>query len=119
MPIPWVRRKSDEERAAEITAESIKGFGEKLQSISQADIKAKDRVDISLEEYLRLTKGLESTRRDLRHARYLLGEIGIPVDIISAIRHDTIKVEQAEDVRDFVRHYRITFSVPLEKFIWK
>ena len=117
MPIPWVRRKSDEERAAEITAESINIFGEKLQSISEAEIKSKDRVDISLDEYLRLKGELERTSRELRHTQYLLGEMGIPVDVISAIRSDTIKVQQCEDPRYFVRHYQITFSVPLEKFI--
>lgn len=117
MPIPWVRRKSDEERAAEIAAKSIEEFGEKLELISKADIKSKDRVDISLDEYLMLKGELERNSRELRHARYLLGEMGIPPDIISAIDSKSIHVETCEDFQWFKRHYRITFAVDTSRFI--
>lgn len=116
MPIPWVRCKSDEERAAEITAESIKGFGEKLQVISQNDIRSKDRVDISLEEYLRLKGDLELTRRDLQHCRKMIVMMGIPADAISKIESGSIRVETADDFRDYRRHYRVTFAVDVSPY---
>ncbi len=117
MPIPWVRRKSDEERAAEITAESIKGFGEKLQSISQADIKAKDRVDISLSEYLRMREELESTQRDLRHCREMLCMMGIPAEVLPAIKSDSIRVSTYKDPCAYKSLYQVIFEVDESYFI--
>lgn len=117
MPIPWVRRKSDAERAAEITAESIKGFGEKLHSISQDEIKSKDRVDISLKEYRRLTEELKSTQRDLLHCREMLCMMGIPAEILPAIKSDSIRVSTYKDPYAYKCLYQVVFEVDESYFI--
>lgn len=117
MTIPLVRRKSDEERAAEITSDVIKGFGDKLRSISQDEIKSKDRVDIPLSEYLSMREELANTAIALKHARALLMTMGIPPEIISAIDPDSVHVYTAEDLRDFKRHYLVNFSVDTSMFI--
>lgn len=117
MPIPWVRPKSDAERAVDITIEALKGFGKELQSISEAGIKAKDRVDISLSEYLRMNEELESTQRDLRHCREMLCMMGIPAEVLPAIKSDSIRVSTCKDPRAYKCLYQVVFEVDESYFI--
>lgn len=113
----FVRPKSLEVQAAEILSKSNDRFAEKLESISREGLKSKDRVDIQLDEYLRMTEELKNTTRALKHARMLLTTIGIPPELISAIESDSIRVESYEDLRDFKRHYRVRFSIDTSRFI--
>jgi hypothetical protein len=113
----FVRPKSSEERAAETLSKATKELGEKFESISQAEIRSKDRVDIPLSEYLRMKDELEHTSRALRHARALIATMGIPAEIISAIDPDSVCVYTNEDLRDFKRHYQVRFSVDTSFFI--
>ena len=97
--------------AANIVANSNKKLGEKLESISEKEIKSKDRVDISLEEYTQTKKRLETLERANREMHMLLHDIGIPVEVIGSVEHSSINVTHCDDICDFKRKYRIEFDV--------
>ena len=97
--------------AAHITAQATKKFGEKLDDISKNEIKSKDRVDITLEEYLTMRKRIETLESKYSHISKLIVQLGIPAEVIDSIRLDTVNVVHNDDIRDFVRHYRIAFDV--------
>jgi hypothetical protein len=97
--------------AAGIVAKSNKELGEKLEAISKEEIKSKDRVDISLEEYQRLHRHIENLERQNDHMGKLIVQLGIPAEIINSIKPDTVNVTYCDDIIDFVRHYRVAFDV--------
>lgn len=97
--------------AARIFAKATEDHDDTLKSISDAEIKSKDRVDIPLRDYLRMKEDLERTSRELMHANFLLANLGIPAEVVSRIEGSSIHVETYEDPRDFTRGYRITFKV--------
>lgn len=96
--------------AAHITAQATKKFGEKLESISKNEIKSKDRVDITLEEYLTMRKRIETLESKYSRISNLIVQLGIPAEVIDNIRLDTVNVTHCDDIQDFVRHYRIAFD---------
>lgn len=97
--------------AANITAKSNEKLGEKLESISQAEIKSKDRVDISLEEYLSMRRRIEELESQNSRMEKFLYRIGIPDDVIDDAEVDNIRSYYHDDIRDFVRHYHIIVDV--------
>lgn len=97
--------------AAGIVAESNKELGKKLEAISKEEIKSKDRVDISLEEYQRICRHIENLERQNSQMGKLIVQLGIPVEIINSIKTDTVNVTHCDDIKDFVRHYRVAFDV--------
>jgi hypothetical protein len=92
-------------------ARSIREHGRKLESISQAEIKSKDRVDIPLSEYIEMREKIEKQESKLRSVYCIIKRLGIPMEVIDGIVPDTIQVYRDEDIRDFVTHYMITFDV--------
>jgi hypothetical protein len=92
-------------------ARSIREHGRKLESISQAEIKSKDRVDIPLSEYLEMRGRIERQESKLRSVYCTIKRLGIPMEVIDGIVPDTIEVYRDEDIRDFVTHYMIKFDV--------
>lgn len=97
--------------AARITERSNRELGKKLESISNAEIQSKDRVDIPLKEYLQMRERIEKLEAKYAHMGKLVSQLGIPVEVIDDIKRDTIKVTHCDDVRDFTRTYRIEFDV--------
>ena len=97
--------------AASVVARATKEHNKTLKSISDAEIKSKDRVDIPLRDYLRMKEDLERTSRELVHANFLLAQMGIPAELVKRIQGSSINVESCDDYRDFLRTYRITFKV--------
>ena len=105
--------------AANITARSNKELGKKLEDISKNEIKSKDRVDIALEEYLTMRKRIETLESKISRMSKLVIQLGIPAEVIDSIKTDTIRVVHNDDIRDFVRHYRIAFDVDASPDIMK
>ena len=105
--------------AANITAQATKELGKKLEDISKNEIKSKDRVDITLEEYLTMRKRIETLESKISRMSKLVIQIGIPAEVIDSIRLDTVNVVHNDDIRDFVRHYRIAFDVDASPDIMK
>lgn len=113
----FVRPKSPAVQTAEIVTDAVKELVNQLESTSAAEIKSKDRVDITLDEYLHMRDEIERTSRELRHARCLLTSLGIPPEVISSIDPDTIRVCSNKDLRDFKCYYHVAFAVDETKFI--
>lgn len=98
-------------QAANILAMSNKAHDETLKSISEKEIKSKDRVDISLEEYERLKNQLTILRNENFSLKTTLTGIGIPLEVLTDIIPNSIEVQRCEDCIGFETSYRVTFSV--------
>lgn len=97
--------------AARINAMSQEKFSKQLKDISEAEIKSKDRVDITLAEYERLKSDLRRYEEKSRRLEAIVAKLGIPDEVIDAIDISTIAVETCDDPMHFVTHYRIRFIV--------
>ena len=58
--------------------QSHKELGDKMEAISKADIKARDRVDISLEEYERLKKENDDLAEENQKLHNVLAMLQLP-----------------------------------------
>ena len=97
--------------AARITAKSNEELGLKLESISQSEIKSKDRVDITLKEYLEMREKIEKLERKNSQRDKLIIQLGIPVEVIDKIIPSSVKVYQNVDPMRFTKQYQIRFNV--------
>lgn len=94
----------------EAIASSIREHGRKLESISKAEIKSKDRVDIPLSEYLEMKETICKQESELRSLYCTFRQLGIPKEVVDGIVPDSIEVYTNEDLKDFIRHYMIKFD---------
>lgn len=99
--------------AARMAAEMRQGR-ESQEKIAREEIKARNRVDISLEEYENMKKEIEKLRNDNCYFKTLFDRIEIPWD--KEIIADSIYTEWCERHMDFKRTYRITFDVEQDRF---
>lgn len=97
--------------AAHITARATRELGKTLESISQSEIKSKDRVDISLEDYTWMQNRIVKLERENRELFSLFHDIGIPLEVVDAIDRKSINVVHCDHIRDFKRKYHIEFVV--------
>jgi phenylalanyl-tRNA synthetase beta subunit len=97
--------------AANIAARSNKELGETLKSISKEEIKSKDRVDITVDEYLKLLNQIQILEQQTNHMSNLLNRLGFPVEEINHIVPDSINVLHNVDPFDFTTKYQINFTV--------
>lgn len=98
-------------QAANILAMSHKAHDETLKSISEKEIKSKDRVDISLEEYERLKNQLTILFNENFSLKTTLTGIGIPLEVLGYVIPNSIEVQRCEDCIGFETSYRVKFSV--------
>lgn len=96
--------------AARINARAQKEFGEKLESISQAEIKSKDRVDITLEEYERLKADLEMFSARCKRMESTLEQLGIPYYVFDKIVPESISVSTCDNHMTFMKRFYIQFD---------
>ena len=92
-------------------ARSIENHSKTLKSISESEIKSKDRVDITLSEYLEMKDTIRKQDDKLRSLYCTVKRLGIPIEVIDGIVSDTIQVYRDEDIKDFITHYMIKFDV--------
>lgn len=97
--------------AAIIYREATEKVVEKLESISQAEIKSKDRVDIPLSEYLRITEENKKLNRRVSEMSRIIIQLGIPAEVIDRIIPQSICVECCDDYLEYKKHYRVNFAV--------
>lgn len=93
---------------------SYDGLSSTIRDTSETEIKSKDRVDITLEEYLSMRKKIEELERSNRHMESIFKRMGEEAAFIlsdSSIPVEDIKVEHAIDPEWFKHHYRILFTV--------
>lgn len=90
--------------------EAAKILGDKLESISNTEIKSKDRVDILLSEYERLKDNVRKYEERCRRMGSAIMRLGIPYEVIDLIDTSSIEVRTCEDPVNFKRHYEIRFT---------
>ena len=102
--------------AARINAKSKAMLTRKIESISEAEIKSKDRVDISLEEYERLKDEVKQLTERERVLMSVIERLNIPADVLTYILLDSVKIYTCSDMdyMNELQRYRIEFSVPKE-----
>lgn len=94
---------------AETIRFSNRELGEKLESISQAEIKSKDRVDITLEEYERMKRTIEKLTFDNKCMRAVLDRIEVPIH--RKIIPDSIRNYCTKDLAHHRYIYTIEFAI--------
>ena len=90
-------------------ARSNRELGEKLETISKAEIKSKDRVNISLAEYENMKDQISSLSAENRKMRYLLKKIDIPLD--KNIIPDSIQTRYTYDPTCLVCKFMVCFDI--------
>lgn len=96
--------------AARINSLSQEKFANTLKSISESEIKSKDRVDITLAEYERLKDNTRKYEERCRRMGALIIRLGIPAEVIDLIDNDSISVTTCDNHTDFKKRYRIEFD---------
>jgi phage tail tape-measure protein len=104
----WNHELSDVARSIR---ESNKTLADSIIEANKNDVKARDRVDITLEEYERLKEENRLLHEEVTRLRKILTDIRIPVNIWERIKLDTIKTSVCHDIREFVDRFRIEFDV--------
>lgn len=84
-------------------------FNETLDRIAKAEIKSKDRVDISKDEYERLIAQNSRLNSENARLRGLLAKFEIPFD--KPIIEDSIKTCYTIDPIEFQTIYQVVFAV--------
>ena len=82
-----------------------------LKDISDAEIKSKNRVDITLEEYENMKDENRSLSYEVARLRNILERIEVPLD--KEIVLDSIRTYWSDDIWDFKgkRKFRIEFEI--------
>lgn len=88
---------------------SNRELGEKLKSISNAEIKSKDRVDISLEEYENMKNQIKSLSHEVDRLSSILERIEAPLD--KAIIPDSIRTCWCNDIMNCRHIFRVEFAI--------
>lgn len=88
----------------------IKEHDNTLKSISKAEIKSKDRVDIPLSEYNEMREIIRKQESELRSLYCTFRQLGISKEVVDGIVPDSVKVYKDEDIKDFITHYMIKFD---------
>lgn len=88
---------------------SNRELGEKLESISKAEIKSKDRVNISLEEYEKMKREIKSLSYEVDRLTNILTRIDVPLD--KEIIPDSIRTHWCDDALYHRHIFRIEFAV--------
>lgn len=108
-----------DDRYSRDLATSNKRLADVIKGSSMADIKARDRVDISLEHYEELKKEIEIYKARTSYAEEIIRKLGIPVNLIEKIDPDSIEMFTTEDrmigLSQTYKGYRIEFTIKIEE----
>ena len=88
---------------------SNREFCEKMKVISEAEIKSKDRVDISLEEYKRMENTISSLSHEVKRLRDILDRIEVPLDMDIVI--DNIQTYWCDDAVNHRHLFKVEFAI--------
>lgn len=96
----------------QVITEASRKHDEALRDISEVEIKSKDRVDISLEEYELLKKENQALRERYMHAEHILKQMYIDPKVVEKIDPCSVSIwEMRDDPDPFKKHIRIEFDV--------
>jgi hypothetical protein len=82
---------------------------ESREKIAEKEIKARDRVDITLEEYENMKQKIKKLENENHYFKVLFDRIEIPWD--KKIIPDSVRVYQDDDPMNFTRQYKILFDI--------
>ena len=99
------------EELARAVKQSSKTLADSITEASKNDVKARDRVDITLEEYERLKEENKQLMSERDHLLKLLTVLRIPTNIWRRVKINTVKTSVCHDIKDFVDTFRIEFDV--------
>lgn len=107
----YIHSEDNSREAARILDGSIARFGNKLAEISREEVKARDRVDITLAEYERMKNLISDLSAENRRLRGVFEKIGVPADL--PIIQDSIRRYYAADYMSFRQQdtIRIEFKI--------
>lgn len=107
----WNRKSDESEKLGKYIKESSETLAKSITEASKDEIKARDRVDITLEEYEQLKEEVKVLRQENRELRNILGSFRFPINLWRRVKVDTIKTSVCHDVKDFIDTFRIEFDV--------
>ena len=91
-----------------VIAESNREYAKKLEEISKAEIKSKDRVDITLEEYESLKNQVKWLEYEVHRLQSIMKKIEIPYDL--DIIPDSIETTYCDDHYNFRKIFNVRFA---------
>lgn len=103
-----------EVKAARIIAQSNAEHDKALKSISESEIKAKDRVDISRDEYESMKREIECLRRQSNFQSKLIIRMGIPAEVIEHIDLSSVDLHIHRDEIKMRTWYQLYFATDRE-----
>lgn len=101
--------KSYSETLAACVNRTYRELGEKLETISDEEIKARDRVNITLEEYENMKHKIASLESEVDYLRSILEKIEAPLD--KNIIPDSIRTYYSDGLWDCKRVFRVEFAI--------
>ena len=99
---------SNSELARNIS-DSNRELGKKLECISKEEIRSRDRVDITLEEYERLKSQIDRLTIEVDRLRSILEKINVPLD--KDIIPDSIQTFYCLDPISLTTSFKISFAI--------
>lgn len=88
---------------------SNRELGEKLEAISNAEIRSKDRVNITLEEYEKMKNEIKSLSSEVYRLSRILERIDVPLD--KEIIPDSIRTYWCDDALHCRHKFIVEFAV--------
>ena len=91
-----------------VIAESNREHGRKLEEISKAEIKARDRVDITLEEYESMKNQIKWLDYEVHRLQSIFEKIQVPYEL--DIIPDSIETTYCTDHLNFRKIFNVRFA---------
>lgn len=92
---------------------------QKISNTIKSEIKNRNRVDISLEEYEKMKDKADkisfSLQNKIDYLVKIIEKLGIPIEISDIVNTDSITTFCDDDILSNKRKYRIEFTVDLHK----
>lgn len=104
-----IQKENPPEERINPVAEAIFKLGETLEANSKADIEARDRVDISRNEYEFMKSRIVSLEESKRYLENLLHKIEFPLD--KNVNPESIRMRTNKDVKFHKTSYILEFDV--------
>lgn len=96
-------------RLGDSVIQANRELGNKLASISEADIESRNRVDIALKEYEFMKQQIIDLQLEICRLQDILKKIDVPLDI--NIIPDSIRTLWMDDYSGFRKKFRVEFEV--------
>ena len=97
----------------------LREHDKRICNMFKSEIKNRNRVDISLEEYEKMKNKADKTsfvlQNKIDYFIKIIEKIGIPIEISNDINMDSIETIYSDNTLTDKRKYRIEFTVDLHK----